>query len=53
MLLPESHLSGDSKDVIKQGFGLISTMIALVLGLLVASAKSAFDSQNTGFAPRC
>ena len=47
--LPESHLSGESKDVIKQGFGLIATMVALVLGLLVASAKSAFDAQNTGF----
>ncbi len=47
--LPESHLSGESKDVIKQGFGLIATMVALVLGLLVASAKSAFDNQNAGF----
>jgi len=49
-LLPESHRSGPSIDVIKQGFGLIATMVALVLGLLVASAKSAFDSKNTGFA---
>jgi hypothetical protein len=48
-LVPESHLSGDSKDVAKQGFGLIATMVALVIGLLVASAKSAFDSQNAGF----
>ena len=48
-LLPETHLSGESREVIKQGFGLIATMVALVLGLLVASAKSAFDAQNTGF----
>ena len=47
--LPESHLSGESKEVVKQGFGLIATMVALVLGLLVASAKSAFDAQNAGF----
>ncbi len=47
--LEESHLGGDSKDVIKQCIGLIATMVALVLGLLVASAKSAFDAHNTGF----
>ena len=47
--LPESHLSGDSKDVVKQGFGLIATMVALVLGLLVATAKSSFDAEAAGF----
>jgi hypothetical protein len=47
--LPDSHLSGESKDVVKSGFGLIATMVALVLGLLVASAKSAFDSDTAGF----
>lgn len=48
--LPEHHLSDDPKDVIKQGFGLIATMVALVLGLLVASAKTAFDAENAAFA---
>jgi hypothetical protein len=47
--VPESHLSGESKDVVKQGFGLIATMVALVIGLLVASAKSQFDSDSEGF----
>src|SRR3984893_5259862 len=37
--LPEDHLSADSKDVVKLGVALIATMSALVLGLLVASAK--------------
>jgi len=45
-LLPEEHLSGDSKDVVKLGIALIATMSALVLGLLVASAKSAFDTRS-------
>jgi len=45
-LLPEHHLSQDSKDVVKLGMGLIGTIAALVLGLLVASAKSSFDSQK-------
>ena len=45
-VLPEHHLSADSKDVVKVGMGLIATMAALVLGLLTGSAKSAFDTQD-------
>lgn len=45
-VLPDNHLSQDSKDVVKLGMGLIATMSALVLGLLIASAKSVFDGQN-------
>jgi len=45
-LLPEHHLSADSKDAIKLGAGMISMMSALVLGLLVSSAKSNFDDTN-------
>jgi hypothetical protein len=44
-MLPENHLSSESKDVVKVGIGLIGTMAALVLGLLIASAKSSFDTQ--------
>lgn len=44
--LPEHHLASDSKDAIKLGTGLIGTMAALLLGLLVASAKSAFDTKK-------
>jgi hypothetical protein len=42
-VLPEDHLSPDSKDLIKLGMGLVGTMAALVLGLLIASAKSSYD----------
>src|SRR5262245_41834353 len=49
-LLPEHHLSQDSRDVVKLGMGLIGTMAALVLGLLIASAKSSFDAQRNGLA---
>ena len=45
--LPQHHLSADSKDVVKLGMGLVATMSALVLGLLVASAKSSYDAQNS------
>jgi len=45
-VLPQSQLSGESREVVKLGVGLIATMAALVLGLLIASAKSSFDTQN-------
>lgn len=45
--LPEHHLSSDSRDTVKLGAGLIATLSALVLGLLVSSAKESFDSMNT------
>jgi hypothetical protein len=47
--LPAHHLSNESKEVVKLGTGLIATLSALVLGLLIASAKSSFDGQRTGF----
>jgi hypothetical protein len=49
-ILPEHHLAPESKDVIKVGMGLIGTMTALVLGLLIASAKSSYDTQRNGLA---
>jgi hypothetical protein len=48
--LPEHHLSADSKDVVKLGIALIATMAALVLGLLIASAKSAYDTRSNQLA---
>ncbi|HTR04974.1 MAG TPA: hypothetical protein VMN82_17430 [Thermoanaerobaculia bacterium] len=45
-VLPEHHLSGETKDVVKASIALIGTMSALVLGLLVASAKGTFDTQK-------
>jgi hypothetical protein len=44
--LPQHHLSKDSQDVVRLGVGLIATMAALVLGLLIAAAKSSFDTQS-------
>ena len=41
--LPDHHVKDESKEIIKLGIGVISTMAALVLGLLVSSAKSSFD----------
>jgi hypothetical protein len=45
-VLPEHHRSQDTKDVIKLGMALIATMAALVLGLMVATAKNSYDMQD-------
>ena len=45
-IVPESHLDQDSKDVVRISTGVVATMVALVLGLLIASAKSFYDTQN-------
>jgi hypothetical protein len=41
--LPSHHLSEESTGVVKLGTGLLATLSALVLGLLIASAKTSFD----------
>src|SRR5215813_5725519 len=46
-VLPEQHLSADSRDVIKLAIGLVATMSALVLGLLVSSAKGSYDTERS------
>ncbi len=45
-VLPEHHLDAETKDVVKLGAGLIGTMAALLLGLLVASAESSHDARS-------
>ena len=44
--LPPPHLSKESQDVVRLGMGLVATMTALLLGLVTASAKSTFDTQD-------
>jgi hypothetical protein len=44
--LPEHHLSDESKDAVKLGTGMVATLAALVLGLLIASAKGTFDTMT-------
>jgi hypothetical protein len=43
---PEHHLNSDTRDVVRVGTGLIATISALVLGLLIASAQSALQTQS-------
>jgi hypothetical protein len=44
--LPLDHLSADAKDTIRLAVGLLVTMTSLVLGMLVSSAKTYYDSQK-------
>ena len=46
-VLPEHHLSTDSKELVKLGIGVIATMAALVLGFPTASAKSSYDTRRS------
>jgi hypothetical protein len=49
-IIPQHHLDSDTRDLIKLGVGLIGTMSALVLGLLVASTKGAYDTKRSELA---
>jgi len=46
-LLPDEHVTSDSRDAIKLAMGLVATMSALVLGLLVSSAKGSYDTERS------
>jgi hypothetical protein len=45
--LSDDHLRDDVRDVIRLSTGLIGTIAALVLGLLIASAKGSYDARST------
>jgi hypothetical protein len=44
--LPQHHIEGDSRELIKLVMGLIATITALVLGLQISSAHSAYEAQE-------
>lgn len=46
-VLPGHHLTEDAKEAVKLGAGLVATLTALVLGLLISSSKGSFDATNT------
>ncbi len=44
--LPDNHLSDGGREIIKEARSIVTGVAALTLGLLVASAKSAFDAKS-------
>lgn len=47
VVLPEHHVTKETQDVVKVATGVIATLSALVIGLLLASVKDSFDTRNT------
>ena len=45
-ILPGHHLNEEARDAVKLGAGLVATLTALVLGLLISSSKGSFDATN-------
>lgn len=45
-VLPADHMGEASRQIVNVAIGLVATLSALVLGLLVASAKTGFDARN-------
>src|SRR5512141_2691436 len=43
---PAEHLTPDTREIVIAGLGLISTLAAVVLGLLIDSSKGSFDAIN-------
>jgi hypothetical protein len=46
--LPDQHIRDDSKEIVKTASAMIATLVALVIGLLVSSAKTSFDQASEG-----
>ena len=44
--LPSHHLTKETQDVIRLGTGMISVLASLVLGLLIATAKTSYDTTD-------
>ncbi|UOA09363.1 DUF4239 domain-containing protein [Methylobacter sp. S3L5C] len=48
LVLPDHHTQADSKDILKTSAGMMATLIALIIGLLVTSAKGNYDNTTSG-----
>jgi Protein of unknown function (DUF4239) len=44
---PSDLLDGGAKEAVRLGAGFLATLAALVISLMIASAKSTYDTQNT------
>ena len=45
-VLPDRHFSEDARDIVRLGAGLMATISALVLSLLISSANNAYEAQR-------
>ena len=47
VVLPDDHTQADSKDILMTSAGMMATLIALIIGLLVTSAKGTYDDTTS------
>jgi hypothetical protein len=47
--LPAAQFSPGSKEVVRLGTGLLATLAAVVISLMIASAKNSYDTQDAHF----
>jgi hypothetical protein len=47
--LPAAHLREDTKEVIQRGAGFLTTLAAVLISLMIASAKTSYDTQDSHF----
>jgi hypothetical protein len=48
-LIPASHLGKDTKEIVRLGAGFVTTLAAVLISLMIASAKSSYDVQDGHF----
>src|SRR6201997_3089987 len=47
--IPAVHLRDDTKEVIQRGAGFLTTLAAVLISLMIASAKTSYDTQDSHF----
>ena len=47
--LPAAYLNTETKDVVRLGVGLLATLSAVAISLMIASAKTSYDTQDAHF----
>src|SRR5665811_446264 len=50
VILPDDHTQADSKDILITSAGMMATLVALIIGLLVTSAKDTYDLTSSTIA---
>jgi hypothetical protein len=47
--VPAAHLNTETRDVVRLGVGLLATLSAVAISLMIASAKTSYDTQDAHF----
>ncbi|MGD0851628.1 hypothetical protein [Bradyrhizobium sp.] len=47
--LPKAHLNAETREMIRLGASLLATLVAVIISLTIASAKSSYETQDAHF----